>query len=82
MAFRLRTAVTAGLRLTFSRNGAVLVGCNAVAQFVSLMLLAVASSQQLTVSPRVVAAPLPHVPDHPTLPTAATRVTVDRTTLF
>jgi len=46
MAFRLRTAVTDGLRLTFSRNGAVFVGCNAVAQFVTLMLLAVAASQQ------------------------------------
>ncbi|WP_133305117.1 hypothetical protein [Halonotius pteroides] len=82
MAFRLRTAVTDGLRLTFSRNGAVFVGCNAVAQFVSLMLLAVAVSQQLPVSSGIGAAPLADVPATQPLPTAATGVTVGLTTVF
>ncbi len=82
MSLHLRTAITDGLQLTFSRNGAVFVGFNAAAQFVSLLLVAVAASQQLPVSSGVGAAPLADVSVSQSLPTAATALSVGLTTMF
>ncbi|ERH01313.1 MAG: hypothetical protein J07HN6_02948 [Halonotius sp. J07HN6] len=82
MAFRLRTAVTDGLRLTFSRNGAVFVGLNAGAQLVSLLLVAVAATRQLPVSTGVGLDPVAGVPIGQSIPTAVTALTVGLTTVF
>ena len=82
MSLHLRSAITDGLQLTFSRNGAVFVGLNAAAQFVSLMLVAVAASQQLPVSSGIVAAPLADVPVSQSLPTAVTALSVGLTATF
>ncbi|ESS10154.1 MAG: hypothetical protein A07HN63_00118 [uncultured archaeon A07HN63] len=82
MAFRLRTAVTDGLRLTFSRNGAVFVGLNACAQLVSLLLVAVAATRQLPVSTGVGLDPVAGVPIGQSIPTPVTALTVGLTTVF
>lgn len=82
MSLHLRTAITDGLRLTFSRNGAVFVGLNAVAQLVSLLLVAVAASQQLPVASGLGIGPIADVPAAQSLPTAATAVSVGLTTVF
>lgn len=82
MPLRLRTAVTDGLRLTFSRNGAVFVGLNAGAQLMSLLLVAVAATQQLPVSTGVGIEPVAGVPIGQSIPTAVTALTVGLTTVF
>jgi len=82
MVFRLRTALTDGLRLTFSRNGAVFVGLNAAAQLLSLLLVAVAAMRQLPLSTGVSLDPVAGVPIGQSLPTAATALTVGLATVF
>lgn len=82
MPLRLRTAVTDGLRLTFSRNGAIFAGLNGGAQLLSLLLVAVAATQKLPVSSGVGLGPVAEIPISQSLPTAATALSVGLTTVF
>jgi len=82
MDFGLRTAVTDGLGLAFSRNGAVFAGLNAAAQLVSLLLVAVAATQQLPVATGATLDPVAGVPIGESIPTALTALTVGLTTVF
>lgn len=82
MSLRLRTAVTDGLRLTFSRNGAVFIGLNGGTQLLSLLLVAVAATQKLPVSTGIGVDPVAEIPISQSLPTAATVLSVGLTTVF
>lgn len=82
MPLQLRTAVTDGLRLVFSRNGAVFVGLTAAAQLLSLLLVIVAASQQLPVASGVGGIAIADLPIGQSIPTATTALTVGLTSAF
>ncbi|MFD1643643.1 hypothetical protein [Halohasta litorea] len=81
MSFRLGSVVTDGLRLTFSRNGAVFVVLTCVAQLLSLLLVGAAVTRHIPVAVGGIE-PVEGVPLAGSLPAVATAVAVGLTTLF